>query len=277
MPFDFSNIIGNPKAKFILNKLLMEMRIPQLFLFQGPRGVGKSLFAQAVAHHLIGQKNNSDLHLLSPEPKNNLYLIDQLHALIRESSLSPFRSHCKIFILQDAERLPSLGSHTLLKLFEEPPAQVYFILLTHQPELLLPTLLSRCYKITFLSIPDKEMREWIKQKYPDQDAQKITFLSQGSLAKAVVKASLPHLSPLLQNTLIKTTSLQDKVKEIELIFKDQPEEELFDELLYWVREHRPHNLTKAIPFMIDLRKGMLHHIKLKSLLEYFLLMFLESE
>lgn len=264
---EFSNLIGNEKAKAILSRLLHYQTIPQALLFYGPKGVGKSLFAQTVAAHLT-RESTPDIHTLFPDPQSHLYPIASIRQLIQEALLSPFQAPCKVFILDDVEQLSSLGSNALLKIVEEPPPNTYFILLTPEPAAMMPTLLSRCRHIRFIPLSDEAITTFIEKKYPDQEAKKITFFAEGSLGKALeYTASPPHesIGRLFQ---VKThLELQEILKTIE-------RETVFEEILYWVREHEPLRLEEAIPLVMEMRKNFFRHIKLKTLLEHFFLNFI---
>ena len=157
----FSNLIGNEPAKSLLAKMASSRRVPHALLFAGPPGVGKSSFAKAFAALLMGPShanklksgNHPDLHLLQPEGKSHTHSIDTIRALIDEASLPPFEAPIKLFILSDAEKMLPSASNALLKTLEEPPPHTHFILLTTFADAVLPTILSRCQKISFFPIP----------------------------------------------------------------------------------------------------------------------------
>lgn len=145
----------SPKER--LTKMLEREEIPHALLFAGPKGSGKSDAALAFAHSLVGsqKKYHPDIHLYYPEGKTGMHAISSIRTLTHDVSLAPYESKWKMFIIHEAERMLPTSSNALLKTFEEPPTQTIFILISHHPERLLPTILSRCQTIEFLQ-PKKE-------------------------------------------------------------------------------------------------------------------------
>ncbi len=75
---------------------------------------------------------------------NNKISIDQVRDIISHSAHAPMKTDRKVYVISRAEDLSNNASHTVLKVLEEPPEFLYFILLTEDPNRLLPTILSRC-------------------------------------------------------------------------------------------------------------------------------------
>ncbi len=195
----FSTLLGNEMAKAALQRMANQKTVPNTLLFSGPDGVGKSRFALALAallmgpaHHAkIASANHPDIHTYLPEGKGALHPIDAMRKLIEEVGMPPFEAPVKVFILHDAHQMLPASSNALLKTFEEPNLDSYIILLTDKPELLLPTIISRCRRIPFFPIPDPLIAAHLTQhcQKSDAEAQRIALLSHGSLSKALQLAS----------------------------------------------------------------------------------------
>jgi DNA polymerase-3 subunit delta' len=278
-PLMFSTLIGNEKAKEILSRLLAKQALPHVLLFHGPDGVGKGHFALEVAQSLVVKvkKEHPDIHLIRPDPKSNQHPVAHMRQLIQESGLPPFEAPVKIFIIHDAEKMLPASSNALLKTLEEPPPHTCFILLTSQVELLLPTIISRCCKIPFFPIPDDELTAYIMQKFHTQDGKKIALLSQGSISQAIRRAantSHSHLEELFRAKSY--TELHERLGDFPEPSDEASQEEidqLFEEILYWIREHDPLHLDKAVPLIAQSRQALHHHVKLKNVLEHFFVSF----
>ena len=81
--------------------------------------------------------------------------INQVRTLVlARAAFPPHEGRAKVFIIRRAEELHSSASNALLKTLEEPGARTHFILLTSQPEALLPTILSRTQRVRFAPLPD---------------------------------------------------------------------------------------------------------------------------
>jgi len=188
-------ITGNDLVK---KRLMAAFNKGQLFsslLFSGPDGIGKGLFAKAIAKKLWGKKHEKkidlalhpDLHIYYPEGKSRLYEIKKIRGLIEEVHKPPFESPSKMFILHDAEKMLPSSANALLKTLEEPCLDTVIILLTSSPKELLPTILSRLREFTFTEIREEEITSFL-EKHKNMSRSKaypIAKLSHGSLAKAL--------------------------------------------------------------------------------------------
>jgi DNA polymerase III subunit delta' len=278
-PSMFSTLIGNEKAKEILTRLLTKKALPSVLLFHGQGGVGKGHFAMELAVALVEKtkKEHPDIHLILPDPKSDQHPVANMRQLIQEAGLPPFEAPSKIFIIHDAEKMLPASSNALLKTLEEPPSRTYFILLTSQSELLLPTIISRCCKIPFFPIPDDELAAYVTQKFHTQEGRKIALLAQGSVSQAIRRAENPSHASLDELFRAKTyTDIHEKLTRLQEPSDEASQEEidqLFEEILYWVREHDPLHLDQAIPLIAESRQALHHHIKLKNVLEHFFVTF----
>lgn len=194
---DFSQIIGNEDIKRQLTHMLSKGTIGQALLFAGPEGIGKSLFAKALAacvmagdekDHIrkIQSGQHPDIHEYRPEGKLGLHSIQALRLLSEEVHLPPYESSWKVFILHDAERMLSYSANALLKTFEEPPPRTLIILLSRSQAALLPTIVSRCYTLHFQALPDQLILNYLKQhdSLDETHRQGITRQAQGSIGRA---------------------------------------------------------------------------------------------
>jgi DNA polymerase III subunit delta' len=258
----FSSLVGNPEAKRSLERMLQEKTCTGTLLFKGLDGVGKGLFALEVAKELFGKEHaakidkhiHPDLHLFYPEGKTGMHPLAAIQQLIDEMAFPPFEAPYKVFILHDAERMLPSSSNALLKTLEEPIDRALLILLTSSPEMLLPTILSRCRILTFFPISEQEMRTYVETKHQktSQEAQQIAFLAQGSLAKAdrlaqkewgATRALLVDLlsKPYDYSALIKCAAhieaaLQSEIEEEDFLAYWKEVSSLFDQILLWYRD-----------------------------------------
>ncbi|MEZ5036074.1 MAG: hypothetical protein R2760_01150 [Chitinophagales bacterium] len=110
---------------------------------------------------------------------------DEARTIIRDLSLKSYESRFKIQIIWLAEALGKEGN-ILLKLLEEPPEDTILLLLTENSDQILPTIISRCQLIKLHQLSDSEIEmALIKNGIPSTKAQKIAFLSNGSISEAL--------------------------------------------------------------------------------------------
>ncbi|MER2147536.1 MAG: hypothetical protein ABS987_00120 [Ruminococcus sp.] len=90
------------------------------------------------------KKNHPDVQYLQLEPKKKQYTVDQMRALIADAYILPNEANAKVYVLEQCDdRFSTLAQNTFLKLSEEPPQNVFFILLCKSARRLLTTILSR--------------------------------------------------------------------------------------------------------------------------------------
>jgi DNA polymerase-3 subunit delta' len=86
--------------------------------------------------------------------------IDQIRTLVlARAAFAPHEGRAKVFVMRRAEELSVSAANSLLKTLEEPGARTHFVLLTSQPEALLPTILSRTQRVRFAPLPDEVVVE----------------------------------------------------------------------------------------------------------------------
>lgn len=172
----FSEILGNEPIKAYLERGIKTNSLHHTLLFCGPEGVGKVLFARALAHELLGRSgDHPDLHLYYPEGKSGTHSIESLRGLIEEVRKPPFEAKRKVFIIERAERMQPAAANALLKTLEEPELDCVIILITHRPQELLPTLVSRCAQLNFEQTPNLAERGRAEQLFLDSLEKKIPF------------------------------------------------------------------------------------------------------
>jgi DNA polymerase-3 subunit delta' len=188
-------------ARAALKRMIDQRAVPHTLLFAGPHGVGKSLFAQWFAGQIMGEEhsakiasgNHPDLHCYHPEGKSSLHPIESMRQLIEEVGMAPFEAPVKVFLIHDAHQMLPASSNALLKTLEEPTLDSTIILLTDQPELLLPTIVSRCRRVPFFPISDTLISRYLQEQCDKSasEAERIALFSHGSLAKALELATDP--------------------------------------------------------------------------------------
>lgn len=183
----FEKILGNEAVKGYLSQMIERDTIAQSLLFAGPEGVGKSLFAEALAAQLGCPHGHPDLHIYRPEGKLGMHSMQSLRQFCEDVYMAPFQGGWKVFIIHDAERMLPTSANALLKTFEEPPKKSLIILLSSSPTMLLTTILSRCRKIYFQALAVPEIQEYLVKnlQLDEVEAQRIAELSAGSLSTAI--------------------------------------------------------------------------------------------
>ncbi|OGL45902.1 MAG: hypothetical protein A2149_07945 [Candidatus Schekmanbacteria bacterium RBG_16_38_11] len=112
---------------------------------------------------------------------------ENIRGIVKEIYLKPSEGRRKVFIIDDAHKMTEEAADAFLKTLEEPPKDSIIILVTSKPEMLLPTIHSRCRKIKFQPVRRKSVSDFIAnaKSISQEDAMLTSFLAQGSISKAL--------------------------------------------------------------------------------------------
>ena len=116
-------------------------------------------------------------------PETQDISIDQIRTLVlSRSAYAPHEGRAKVFVVRRVEELSVSAANALLKTLEEPGAKTHFILLTSQPDALLPTILSRAMRIRFAPLPDDVVQSILESRgVAKERAREVALLSGGSV------------------------------------------------------------------------------------------------
>ena len=217
----FERLAGNQGVKELLKRMLESGRVPGALLFAGEEGVGKKLFAIELAKALncrsprgveacdecsacvriakfnypqsekaedweqLIRTDHADVGMMVA-PRRFLR-VDQMREIEREANYRPFEGKCRVFLIDDADKLNEPSANTLLKVLEEPPPTSHLILITSRPAMLLPTIRSRCQAIRFSPLTVAEIERYLSQEKGSKtsDLRLRARLAGGSIRRAL--------------------------------------------------------------------------------------------
>ena len=177
---NFDQLVGQEHVAQTLKRAIESGRIAHAYLFCGTRGTGKTSTARILAKCLNCEKSDGptthpcdqcesckgisrgdDIDCIEIDAASNTG-VDNVREIISNASYRPARARFKIYIIDEVHMLSKAAFNALLKILEEPPEHVKFILATTEPEKVLPTILSRCQRYDFRNIPTREIVEHLK-------------------------------------------------------------------------------------------------------------------
>ncbi|WP_309622860.1 AAA family ATPase [Novosphingobium sp.] len=169
-------------------------RMHHAWMLVGPRGIGKGAFARLAAAQLVAEPGarqpSVEMHpdILIPEhpPENKdeakkredgqdyrrkrSIPIDEIRTVQHRLTTRPTLGSRRVVILDPADDLEKNAANALLKSLEEPPVGTFFLLVTHRPGRLLPTIRSRCRMLRFAPLTDAEVDRVLRETAPQADA-----------------------------------------------------------------------------------------------------------
>ncbi|SBS36413.1 DNA polymerase III subunit delta' [Marinomonas aquimarina] len=162
-------------------------------LISGSNGVGQNAFAEAMAKLLLCEKTNNapcgqchscqvakaDTHpdLLVLDGQEGGIRVDAVRQVVAKVANKPQLGYSKVVLLHEAHQMNVNAANAILKALEEPPSSTFFILTSHTSRALMPTILSRCQRMTLPTPSPEQVNQWLLNE-AKVDASKLLWFSQ---------------------------------------------------------------------------------------------------
>ena len=184
----FDMLLGNERMKENLTASLKKGHISHFYLISGPAGSGKKTLAGLISAAALCQKEekpclscavcrkvmeNSHPDVITVEdPEHKAVAVKIVRQIREDVFIRPNEADRKIYIFP--QELGTEGQNALLKILEEPPKYGVFLLLTDNPEKILPTVRSRCTELKLLPLSDALLRSRLRKEFPNAAEDDIT-------------------------------------------------------------------------------------------------------
>lgn len=196
-------LLGNEQLQKNLTESLARGRISHFYLISGPKGSGKHTLAKWLSTAVLCQGNRKPcgvceacrkmkdgMHpdfITVDDPEKKTVTVDLIRQARTDIYIRPNEADHKIYLFPRAQDMGIPGQNALLKVLEEPPEYGVFLLLTDNPEKLLPTVRSRCTELKLLPLSEDILRKQLSRDFPqstDEDIRAAIARSGGFLGQA---------------------------------------------------------------------------------------------
>ena len=184
----FETLLGNDRLQKNLTESLARGHISHFYLISGPEGSGKHTLAKLLAEAILCsgsrrpcgscehcRKMRSGNHpdfITVEDPEHKNVAVKIVRQIRDDMFIRPNEADYKIYLFP--QELGLEGQNALLKILEEPPAYGVFLLLTDNPDKLLPTVRSRCTELKMQALPEDVLRKQLRQDFPQATEEDLT-------------------------------------------------------------------------------------------------------
>ncbi len=248
----YSEVRGQEKAVKLVSRTLASGRVPHAYIFRGPDGVGRQLFARGVAAALncrgevrgracggciscrkFLSGNHPDFLVVRPE--RGMIKIDQVRQMCRELNYPPYESRLRVVLMEDVHTMRQEAANSLLKTLEEPPPGNLLILTADASQEVLATIASRCQAIPFYALREEDCVAVLLENRPElepENARMLARLAEGSPGRALLLQEAEMTELLGELVAVTSDPRVDGERDVDLLL-------MLAEKMAGLKEHLP--------------------------------------
>lgn len=217
-PEENTRLFGHEAAEQFLATAYRSGRMHHAMLIEGPEGIGKATLAFRLANHVLSHPDPATApeRIADPDPQSQVFrqimsgashnllhidrpvdaktgkvksviTVDAVRKAARFFGQTSGTGNWRVAIIDPADDLNRNAANAILKVLEEPPKRALFLVLSHAPGKLLPTIRSRCLPLKLKPLSDSDLGQALAHlKVPNVDPAQLAHLSEGSVARALM-------------------------------------------------------------------------------------------
>ena len=232
----FETLLGNERLKDNLTRALRRGHISHFYLISGPAGSGRHTLARLLAAAILCREpeapclqcrvcrkvldgNHPDF-ITVDDPEKKTVPVDRIRQARADMFVRPNESEHKIYLFPRAQDMGLPGQNALLKVLEEPPEYGVFLLITDNPEGLLPTVRSRCVELALQPLPEDVLLSALQRRFPKADSQTLKAAAAAGgnfLGQAVEQMSDGTQLPPQTQALAKALAAADPMAVLQVL------------------------------------------------------------
>lgn len=297
----FDSVIGQDTNKSTLIELVHKQVLPHSILFYGEAGLGKLDMAIGLASLLIGrqvfsphggkeylahidtirsQQGESDKKIQAEglsmyvdqheafwlRPVKTMLKVEQWYTLL-QTYLTVTSESPRVVIIEDFQTANAVMANAMLKTIEEPPDNVYFIIITNTIHTVLPTIISRCMALPFTAVSDDIIRDTLKKEGITGDIEQAIISGHGNPAlvrQLAIEGQLKMLS--LAVDIMDALSFESRYFTLISLWTESLSRDDMIEVLHWIRVLARDMLALRYGATRDTWQCPLHHDTLLTML-----------
>ena len=283
---DLNSFIGHESIKLQIEYSIRAGMVSHAHLIVGEDGIGKSFIAKALALKILGKtedKQYADIDEYRVLKGKQSIGVDEIRDIIEEISKKPYESDKKVVILYEADSMTDQAQNAFLKTIEEPPNNVFIILICENLEAILDTIRSRCQIHKLYRLSNEDIVRFLKRDFPDLSAEEsrtaLTFSDgiPGRAVKFINDEVLKATRNLMLDILISSQKKEKSefIKYDNLLTKNKDYKEVLTWIVSYVRDTLVYKETGNIDLIVNIDKaqlikelaGMFSFIKLNDIID----------
>lgn len=209
-PKSLETVLGNSELIETLEGFLSDVeKCPHVFLLHGPTGCGKTTIARIIADRLGAAGDFKEMN------SSQFNGIDTIRKIQQEMVYKPLEGSCKVYLMDEVHQMTSQAQEAALKMLEDTPKHVYFILCTTNPNKLIKAIHGRCSKLQVSLLNETEtitlLRRILKKEKQTVEPQVLEYIAKNTNGHA--RNAIQRLEQVLQVEESKRLAIAKQVEQ----------------------------------------------------------------